>query len=153
MADDDQTIDPNAPPPEMTPGQKKFQAAIQSGQDTEISEETQGMLNKPFSDSSTSLSEEDKTFLDNLIKKVESEEIKLLSPSSILNEEVYNSLYGEKQAQADMFINSTLFVIRQVFDFYKSDHPNDSDMMISMVQELRHKKETLEQELGDVLKI
>lgn len=132
---------------------QKLKQSIEEHGDAEISEETQEMLNKPFSDSKTALSDEDKSFLEDLMKKVDDKEIDLHSPSSIMNQEIYDALSGEYQAKADLFIQSTLFIIRQVYDFYHSDHSNDSDMMISMVRELRQKKETLEKEVGDVLKI
>lgn len=134
-------------------GQKKFQKSISDNSGKSIDDNTQDMLNKPFSDTSTALSAEDQAFLDDLIKKVDAGEIQLHTPSSIINQEVYDKLTGEDQAKTDLFINSTLFVIRQVNDFYHSEHDNDSDMMISMVKELRYKKETLENEIGDVLKI
>jgi hypothetical protein len=137
----------------LSEGQKKFQKSISSHVGKNIDDKTQDMLNTPFSDSSTSLSPEDQAFLEDLMKKVDSGDIKLHTPSSIINQAVYEKLSGEDQAKTDLFISSTLFVIRQVNDFYHSDHDNDSDMMISMVKELRYKKETLENEIGDVLKI
>lgn len=132
---------------------RKFEQTIEALQGTTIDEKTQSELNQPYSNPQTALSEEDKAFLENLIKKIESKEILLHTPNSILNEAVYDSLASDKKTQADLFINSTLFVIRQVYDFYQSSFDNNSDMMISMVQELRLKIETLEKELGDVLKI
>jgi len=132
---------------------KQFEKTIQQFQNDTIDEQTQSALNQPFSNPQTSLSDDDKSFLENLIKRIESGEINLHSPSSILNQEVYDQLPGDKKSQADLFLNSTLFVIRQAYDFYQSSFDNNSDMMINMVQELRMKKETLEKELGDVLKI
>jgi hypothetical protein len=137
----------------LSEGQKKFQKSISDNSGKSIDDKTQDMLNKPFSDSGTALDAEDKAFLEDLMTKVDSGDIKLHTPSSIINQAVYDKLSGEDQAKTDLFISSTLFVIRQVNDFYHSDHDNDSDMMISMVKELRFKKETLENEIGDVLKI
>lgn len=137
----------------LTEGQKKFQQSISSNAGKSIDDQTQEMLNTPFSNKSTALTSEDQTFLDNLMAKIDAEEIKLHTPSSIINQAVYDTLSGEDQAKTDLFINSTLFVIRQVNDFYHSEHDNNSDMMISMVHELRLKKEILENEVGDVLKI
>jgi hypothetical protein len=133
--------------------QKKFEETIQQHQDTPIDEQTQSRLNQPFSNASSSLSADDKAFLENLIKRVESGEIELHTPGTIMNQEVYDQLPSAKKAEADLFVNSTLFVIRQVYDFYHSDFENNSDMMQNMVQELRMKKEMLEKDMGDVLKI
>ncbi|MGE3278799.1 MAG: hypothetical protein AB7J40_03310 [Candidatus Altimarinota bacterium] len=135
-------------------GDKKvFEKALAEHQNAAIDENTQSSLNQPYSNPQTALSEDDKSFLENLIKRIEAGEINLHTPSSILNQAVYDQLPGDKKSQADLFINSTLFVIRQVYDFYHSSFDNNSDMMINMVQELRMKKEMLEKELGDVLKI
>ena len=150
MADD---TNPQDEKKEPTPGQIKFQQSIAEHGGEEIAADTQDRLNKPFSDSSTSLDEADKAFLDDLMGKIDSGDINLLSPSSILNESVYEGLPGEDKVKADLFIQSILFVLRQIHDFYASENSNDSDMMISMVKELRLKKETLENEVGDVLKI
>jgi hypothetical protein len=138
---------------DKSPPSNQFEKTIQQYQGAKINQETQTELNQPFSAAKTALQTEDKDFLENLIKKIESKEVLLHTPSSILNEAVYDALPGEKKVQADLFINSTLFVIRQVYDFYQSSFDNNSDMMINMVQELRMKKEMLEKEMGDVLKI
>lgn len=131
----------------------KMTDSISAHSGANIDAKTQDMLNTPANTSTTSLSDDDKKFLEDLDKKIESGDIDLLKPSSIMNEEVYESLTGENKAKADMFVNSSLFVMRQIHEFYKSDYANESDMMINMVQELRHKKETLEQDIGDILKI
>jgi len=133
--------------------QKKFEETIQQHQNAAIDSQTQSRINQPFSKANSSLSAENKAFLENLIKRVESGEIELHTPSTIMNESVYEKLPNNKKTEADLFVNSTLFVIRQVYDFYRASHNTDSEMMQSMVQELRLKKETLEKDMGDVLKI
>lgn len=138
--------------PQSSSGQS-FRQAIQQNAGKEISQSTQDMLNKPWSQDTTALSTEDKAFLDDLIAKINDGSIKLLTPSSILNQEAYDQLSPEKKSTADIWINATLANIRQIHDFYNNPYSNDSDMMIAMVQELRLKKETLEKEIGDVLKI
>lgn len=130
-----------------------YEEKIKSLQNTQIDQSTQNMLNKPWSDASTSLSADDKAFLEMLIKHIESGEIKLHTPSSIINQTTYDQLNGEQKAKTELWINATIALIRQVNDFYHSEFDNNSDMMISMVKELRAKKEILEKEIGDVLKI
>lgn len=133
--------------------QKKFEETLQQHQNAAIDSQAQSRINQPFSQASSSLSAEDKAFLENLIKRVQGGEIELHTPSTIMNESVYEKLPGNKKVEADLFVNSTLFVIRQVYDFYHSEHNNDSEMMQNMVRELRMKKEMLEKDMGDVLKI
>jgi len=135
------------------PEPSEYQRVLSANQGSAIDEKTQQMLNKPANHQGTRLSSEDKAFLDDLIRKVDDGDINLYQPTTIVNQEVYDQLAGGNRAKTDLFVNSTLFVIRQVYDFYKSDYSNESDMMVNMVQELRYKKETLEGEIGDVLKI
>ncbi len=143
----------NPTPQETSQGSKAFNKSIQDNAGKNIDAKTQEMLNTPFSDGSTSMSSEDKAFVEDIISKVDAGDMNLHAPSSIMNQDIYEKLSGEDQAKSDLFVNSTLFVLRQIYDFYKSELDNNSDMMINMVQELRHKKETLENEIGDVLKI
>ncbi|MDF2379798.1 MAG: hypothetical protein P1V18_06315 [Candidatus Gracilibacteria bacterium] len=140
--------DESAPKPDG-----KLHDSIEQNTNTTIDQETQDMLNKPSNTSATELTAEDQAFLDNLMEKISSGEINPMQPSTIMNEEVYQSLSGENKAKSDLFVNSSLFVIRKINEFNQSDFSNESDMMINMIQELRLKKETLEKEIGDVLKI
>ncbi len=132
---------------------QSFHDAIQKNQGKAISEKTQTMLNAPWSDPTTSLSKDDKAFLDDLIHKIEDGDIQLHMPSSILHHKVYDKLPSQTQAKVDLWIQATLAAIRRVHDFYHNPYDNNSDMMIAMVRELRLKKEMLEKEFGDVLKI
>jgi len=146
LTDDPQTND--------TPGNlAEFKKTIEANAGKDIDPDTQDMLNKPFSADGTTLSEEDNALIQDIVSKVDSGEINLYQPSSVINQEVYDGLSGEDKAKTDLFLNATLFVMRQIHAFNASEHSNDSDMMINMVQELRLKKETLETEVGDVLKI
>ncbi|MDP2691703.1 MAG: hypothetical protein U1C97_00660 [Candidatus Gracilibacteria bacterium] len=136
-----------------SPSSSDFEKKIKQYQETPIDKKTQTELNQPFRSGTRTLNKEDKSFLDNLIKHIESKDIDLYKPNSILNQEVYNQLNGEKKAQADTFANATLALIRQVNSLYQSDHSNDSEMMINMVRDLRMRTEKLENKLGNVLKI
>ena len=140
-------------PEETANGSQAFQKSIEKNSGKDIDAKTQSMLNTPFSSEGSTMSAEDKAFVEDIVSKVDAGEMNLHSPSTIMNQDIYDKLSGENQAKSDLFVNSTLFVLRQIYDFYKSDLDNNSDMMINMVQELRHKKETLENEIGDVLKI
>mgnify|MGYP001618987402 CR=1 FL=1 len=139
--------------PKNTQHRKDFQKRIAENAEKLIDAETQQMLNTPWSDPKTALSHEDKAFLETLVKQIESGSIDLLKPSSIIHEPVFDKLSAEKKSQATLWVNAMLALIRQVYDFYKNPFDNNSDMMISMMRELRLKKEMLEKEIGDVLKI
>jgi hypothetical protein len=130
-----------------------FQTVLQKNLNANLDPKIVADLNKPWSDPKTALSAEDKAFLELLVKHIESGVIDPLKPSSILNQAVYDSLPGPKKARADIWVNATLALIRQVYDFFKNPYDNNSDMMIDMVRDLRSRKEKLEAELGDVLKI
>jgi hypothetical protein len=117
----------------------------------EVDPETQKDINKPLADQGSKLSGEDEAFLKDIIQKIDSGQIDLYKPASILNQDIYDGLSAENQARTDLFIQTTLGVLRQIYNFDKSEHPNDSYMMQNMIHELRVKKETLENEIGDVL--
>jgi flagellum-specific peptidoglycan hydrolase FlgJ len=120
---------------------------------SEVNSQTQRDINTPLADDGSKLSAEDEAFLKDIVEKVDNKQINPLTPSTILNQAIYDELSGEEQAKTDLFVQSSLFVIRKIYDYYKSEHTNDSYMMQNMIHELRVKKETLEQEIGDVLKI
>lgn len=130
-----------------------FLKTVKKFQGKTINAKAQADLSKPWSDAKTALSEEDKNFLEELMKKIKSGDIKLHVPGSILNSAAYEKLSDKDKAKADMWINATLARIRQVADFYENPYDNNSDMMIDMVRDLRSRKDLLEKELGDVLKI
>lgn len=131
----------------------KLQEAIQQHTGKTIDPKTQQTLNTPKSDETSKLSLQDKSFLENLIGKVKSGEINLLQPSSVINQQVYEKLDGPHKAKTEQFIAATLFTLRQIVDFYNNPHSNDSYQMLNLLQGFRFKKETLEKEIGDVLKI
>lgn len=130
-----------------------FFKTVKKFQGKNIDAKVQADLSKPWSDSKTALSQEDKNFLEELMKKIKSGDIKLHIPSSIVHQTVYEKLSDKDKAKADVWINATLARVRQVSDFYDNPYDNNSDMMIDMVRDLRSRKELLEKELGDVLKI
>ena len=132
---------------------KDFQKIIQAEAGKTIDPKTQQMLSTPWSDPKTALNAEEKAFLENLIARVTSGDINLLSPGSILNAEVFDKLPSEKKSQAEVFVNATLALIRRVHDFYHNPFDNNSDMMIDMVKDLMGRVRKLEGNLGDVLKL
>lgn len=137
----------------MSPSDQSFLKKLKQFQNTAVDPKKAVDLSKPWSDPKTALSEEDKNFLEDLMKKIKASDIKLHVPSSILHQAVYEKLSDSDKAKADIWIQATLARIRQIADFYDNPYDNNSDMMIDMLKDLRLKKETLEKELGDILKI
>jgi len=136
-----------------TSGGQSFQQAIEQNAGKDLEKGTQDGLNTPWSDPKTSLSPEDKAFMEDLVNKINSGVINVYQASTILNQSVYDQLSPENKAKTDIWLQATLANIRRIKDFYDNPHDNNSDMMIDMIKELRLKKETLEKEIGDVLKI
>jgi|GEM_PF-1138245 len=116
--------------------------------------EIQFILNQPIEIKAKDYRPEprDKKFLGELIKKVESGAIKLLTPSTLLNQEVYNQLPAEKKAKADYDILILLYKIRQVKKLW-DEGAQDSYQIMNLVHSLRLAKERLETQQGDVFVI
>lgn len=113
----------------------------------DIPADAQTMLNTP--QSGGQMSDEDRAFLDNLMKLVEAGTINLYQPSSLLNMPVYDQLPDEGKAKADQ--NSVLMLskIREIVDLERA--PMDTNYQeINLVSALRLNKERVEQFSGDV---
>ncbi len=133
------------PPPKHT----AFQKALSQHRDAEIRPDTQSMLNKPMA---TKMSEVDHEFLDMVIAKIEKGEINLYTPQSLLNKDIYASLAPEKEQKVDLTLQSLLFELRQIKNWHDAGE-NENAQMDNMIRDVRIKKENLEKEVGDVLKI
>lgn len=112
-----------------------------------IPEDTQKMLNTP--QAGGQLSDEDKTFLDSLMKLVNDGKINLYQPSTLLNHAVYDGLSLEAKAKADQNCVTMLAKIREIVDLEKA--PMDTYMQeANLVSALRLSKERLEGYGGDI---
>jgi U3 small nucleolar RNA-associated protein 14 len=116
-----------------------------------IAPEVQVMLNRPTSIKSKSykVDPKDQAFLADLIDKVDKGKVKLFTPSSLLNQKVYESLSKEVKAKADYDILVLLHKIRQVKKLWDSGS-KDSYQIMNLVHSLRLNKEALEEMEGDV---
>lgn len=130
-----------------------FKKIIQKNQGKPVDPQIQAELNKPWSDPKTALTKDQKSFLDQLIRKIQSGDIVMTNPESILNNPVYEKLSPEQKREAEMFIHATLALIRRIKDFYDNPYDNNADMMIDMITDLMTRVKKLESSLGDVLKI
>lgn len=111
----------------------------------------QAMLNKPVKIQPKLYKPDprDKEFLKEVMVKVESGEIKLFTPASLLNNEVYERLPSNLKAKADYDILTLLSKIRQVKKLWDIGE-KDSYQILNLANSLRVTKEALESSQGDV---
>ncbi|PJC37243.1 hypothetical protein CO046_01570 [Candidatus Peregrinibacteria bacterium CG_4_9_14_0_2_um_filter_53_11] len=117
-------------------------------QNTKLTPEEQQKLNQPLA-KSQGISQEDQAFLDMVIAKIESKEINLLSPSSIINNAVYDKLTEEQQGAVDFDAVNLVASLRRINDLCKLDH-SASYQLEYLVHEVRLTKERFETLSGDV---
>jgi uncharacterized protein YciU (UPF0263 family) len=126
-----------------------FNEALQKHTDTEINPDTQAMLNKPLAGS---MDDADKTFLQDVVTKAEKKEINLHEPQSLLNKDIYENLAPEQEQKVDLILQTLLFSLRQIVSWHEAGE-QENVQMANMIHDVRVKKENLENEVGDVLKI
>lgn len=106
------------------------------------------IINKP-SLLPTSVTDENKQLLLLILSKIESGEIKLMDPSSLINQTVYEKLDEISQGKVDQNAFNLMAVIRQIKGLCESGY-QDSYQTQNLVQSLRFTKERLEKDLGNV---
>ena len=111
-----------------------------------IAPEVQSMLNQPLSGGT--MSEEDQAFLNLILGKIEDKTINLYSPSSLLNNAVYDALPEMDKGKADQNAVVLLTRIREIYNLTQiSKEP--SYQLVNMVDSLRLIKNRME-EHGDL---
>lgn len=113
-----------------------------------IPDDTQAMLNKP-ADVDHEFEPEDDAFLKDIIAKFDSGSINRHSPSSLLNEKMYENLEQPQQARADQNALTILARLREIYDWWQL-HPEPSFQIKNQLHAIRLTKEKLEEELGDI---
>lgn len=114
----------------------------------------QQMLNKPTTIKPKAYKPDplDKEFLKVVIAKVEEGTIKLFTPSTLLNQPVYEGLSSQLKAKVDYDILILLHKIRQIKKLW-DDGAKNSYQIMNLVHSLRLAKESLESQQGDVFVI
>lgn len=114
----------------------------------------QKMLNKPVAIKPETFQPDpqDKVFLKAIIERVGDGTIKLFTPSSLVNQGVYEGLPSKLKAKVDYDILVLLHKIRQIKKLWDEGAKNSYQIM-NLVHSLRLAKERLEQEQGDVFVI
>ncbi|MCC6643465.1 hypothetical protein IT411_01840, partial [Candidatus Peregrinibacteria bacterium] len=91
----------------------------------------------------------DQKFLEEVISKVDSGQIKLFTPSSLLNNPVYEALKPELKAKVDYDILILIHKIRQIKKLW-DEGDKKSYQILNLVHSMRLAKESLESLQGDV---
>lgn len=136
--------DQNQNPPAQTVSQNR----LLNYKDSDISAETQAMLNNPLVHKQ-GLDPKNQEFLLMLMGKIDKGEINLYRPSSLLNPTVYDTLSEEAKGKADFDAVNMLTTIREIRKLWNLDH-RETYQIENMTQQLRLIKERLEQISGDI---
>ena len=108
----------------------------------------QQMLNTPLK-KEEGIDPADVSFLQMLVDKVDSGEIRAFLPNSLINDDVYDKLPQVDQGKADYNAYLMLGKIREIHSLYKLGH-HDSYQILNLVHSLRVNKENLEHVNGDI---
>lgn len=113
-----------------------------------INPEDQKTLNEPLKTPSGA-SDANRAFFKDLLGKLEKGQINLLSPSSLLNQSIYDKLPENIQGKIDLDSVNLLSKCREIKSLYDLGQ-TDSYQMDYMVESVRLIKERIEAEAGDV---
>ncbi|MBD3270751.1 hypothetical protein GF376_04450 [Candidatus Peregrinibacteria bacterium] len=117
----------------------------------DVSTDVQVMLNKPqeINESNFKADPVDKEFQENLMKMVDDGTIKLFTPSTLINQEVYDRLPQKGKAKADFDVLNLLNKIREIKKLWDQGE-KDTYQILNLVHSLRLIKERIEEVDGDV---
>jgi len=114
----------------------------------DIHEDSQKLINEPLK-ADEEYSERDKIFIDKVLKLVSEGTINLHSPSSLLNQAVYDGLTDEGKGLADQNTVNMLSKIRDIVRLTEvNGHP--TFQMKNLVESLHQNIERLEEHSGDI---
>lgn len=117
-------------------------------QNAKISADTQAMLNSPLVHEN-GLDPKDGEFLAMVMAKVDSGEIDLYRPSTLLNNAVYDKLSPENQGKADYEAMNLLGTIREIRKLWNLNQRNTYQIE-NLAHRIRVTKERLEAAGGDI---
>jgi len=116
--------------------------------DIVIDPTTQEDINKPLADPA-GVKKEDEEFLAMVMDLIEKETINLLTPSTLINYEVYDQLSDEMKGKADMNAQVLLATLRDIKSLWDLNE-KDTYQINNLVHKVRVTKERLENDIGDV---
>jgi len=120
---------------------------IKKHQKKVVDQKTQEELNRPKTSRNRIFEHED--FIEEIIKKLENNEIDPYAPRSLLNLEVYNKLSEQDEGRVDLAARNICSILHSVQDLWVQDHSR-STVMVDLIQTIKASKERVENELGDV---
>lgn len=136
---------------------KSFQDDKNTQQVVDIDNETQELLNKPVIDPD-GFDEDEMNFIKSTMSKVYNGTFNLLSPSSIINENVYDSADEIVQGKADINAVNFCSKLRQIKDLM--DLSGGEQLFVeptyqvrNLVHSIKYQKEVFENENGDMFLI
>ncbi|MFA4891502.1 MAG: hypothetical protein WC604_04125 [Candidatus Gracilibacteria bacterium] len=140
----------------MTDDQNQKQLAVHSGEKLKealasavtLPPEEQKKLNEPLKDPS-GLNETNRTFLNDVIPKIEKGQIDLHAPSSLINQEVYQKLSEQVQGETDLSAVTLLARLGEIKGLHDLGQ-TDSYQFENLVEQVRSTKERVEKDAGDV---
>lgn len=112
-----------------------------------IADEVQQMINKPLG--GVAYSQEDQSFLDLILKLVNEKKINLYSPSSLLNNDIYEKLPHEGKAKADQNAMLILTKVREIYNLMQTI-TEPTYQVKNLVDSLRLNKESVEKTYGNI---
>jgi len=113
-----------------------------------LTPDEQKNLNKPLKNPS-SLEESNRIFFEDFMKKIKDGKINLFSPSSLINQSVYDALPTESKSKIDIDSFNLLSKLREIKNLHDIGQ-SDSYQMDYMIESVRLIKERIEQLSGDV---
>jgi hypothetical protein len=125
---------------------QKLKSALAEASD--LPEEEQKKLNQPLADPS-GIDESNKVFLDDVVSKIESKEIDLHTPSTLINQELYEKLSEKIQGETDLNAVSLLAKLRDIKGLHDLGQI-ESYQFTNLVEQVRLTKERLEKDAGDI---
>ena len=145
---DDQTQNPANTSGNSVKIASEVRSKILEYQNTNISADTQQMLNKP-AEHPEPLDPKDHEFLVMLMAKVDSGEINLYRPYTLLNDPVYEKLDEAGRGKADFDALNLLGIIREIRKLWMAGERNTYQIE-NLTHRIRVTKERLEELGGDI---
>lgn len=113
-----------------------------------VSTESNLTINKPL-ETTDALSAENEEFLNLVVQKVDSGEINVHTPKSMMNLPVYEKLTETEQDKIDIYAVNMLSTIRRIQNLCLIDQKYTYQMQ-NLLEEFRLRKEETEKTFGDV---
>jgi hypothetical protein len=116
--------------------------------DTNIDPQIQKELNTPLADPS-GVNAEDAKFLESVISLINEGKINLYNPDTLINHSFYDTLSSQNKGKADLEAFNVLTSLREIKGLFDAGY-RDTYQMQNLVESVRHVKERIEADCGDI---